>query len=118
MPSIDYQALLDRCMGRIELMERLLANFQTAAAQEIADISAAIAELDSVQLQTHAHKLKGIALTVSAPSLANVADELCEAAGDGNRDSELAELFCQLSTEFESVIEQLEQPKLGSAHCD
>jgi len=84
----DLQQLVRRCMGRIELAERLLASFESRFPVDLSKIEACLAADDTAGLARLVHQLKGAAANVSAPDLyailsrmeLAVRDEHCDAA--------------------------------------
>ena len=66
---LDREQLIRRCLGRIELAERLLASFDSRFPDELSQIEACLQKDDPVQLARLVHQLKGAAANVSAPEL-------------------------------------------------
>ena len=109
---IEFDRLLDRCMGRVELMERVLSNFRVSAEKEIGQLTAAIDHGEQATILASSHKLKGTSLTVSASALAGIAEQL-HAAALHECDGELASFSCMLLDEFEAITQSLDARKLG-----
>ena len=103
---IDCEELLSRCMGRMELMERMLTSFRDNAESDVDALLDAIESGDKQELARIAHKLKGTSLTVSARSLADTADRLQEVAVRDAEDS-LSDFACELKREYDSVSSHL-----------
>lgn len=74
--SIDFAALLKRCMGCVELMARILSRFRVVLTQEIDLLTTALEQSDHATILACSHRLKGTCLTASANSLAQLADQL------------------------------------------
>ena len=66
---LDLQQLLHRCLGRIDLAERLLRSFETRFVDELSTIEECLREEDVPRLTRLVHQLKGAAANVSAPAL-------------------------------------------------
>jgi HPt (histidine-containing phosphotransfer) domain-containing protein len=86
-PPLDRRQLINRCLGRIELAERLIASFQTRFPNETTQIERAIAEEDDANLIRLIHQLKGAAANVSAPALHVVLTRMEQSARGGDRRS-------------------------------
>lgn len=66
---LDMEQLVRRCMGRIELAERLLKSFESRFPEELTQIEVCLKEGDPSELSRLVHQLKGAAANVSAPDL-------------------------------------------------
>lgn len=87
-PPINTEELLARCLGRAELMEKLLANFDEVLGPQINQLELAVQICDAPQIKTIAHRIKGAALTVSARDLSKCAEKLeISAANPHSEDS-------------------------------
>lgn len=75
-PPLNIEELLGRCLGRVDLMDKLLANFDGILAPQISQLEAAVQISDAPQIKTIAHRIKGAALTVSAKDLSKYAERL------------------------------------------
>jgi HPt (histidine-containing phosphotransfer) domain-containing protein len=76
---IDCDALLRRCVGRHDLMERILHQFRDLIGQDVDLLLSAIERSECTEIPRLAHKLKGMASTVAACDLANIAAQIREA---------------------------------------
>lgn len=71
---VNLEQLVRRCMGRIELAERLLKSFETRFPDDLAKIEECLFSEDANGLSRLVHQLKGAAANISAPELyANLA---------------------------------------------
>jgi HPt (histidine-containing phosphotransfer) domain-containing protein len=84
-PPLDRRQLINRCLGRIELAERLIASFQTRFPNEAGQIERALAEGDEPNLVRLIHQLKGAAANVSAPILHGLLTTMEQSARNGDR---------------------------------
>lgn len=66
---IDLKQLVHRCLGRIDLVERLLNSFESRFPEDLSQIEQCLHEEDSPELKRLIHQLKGSAGNVSAPTL-------------------------------------------------
>jgi HPt (histidine-containing phosphotransfer) domain-containing protein len=82
---LDRRQLINRCLGRIELAERLIASFQTRFPNETAQIERALADGDEANLVRLIHQLKGAAANVSAPTLHALLSKMEQSARSGDR---------------------------------
>lgn len=73
-----------RCLGRLDLVERVLSRFEDALGGEVEQLEAALAEADVDAVATIAHRIKGSSLTVSATELGRVAADLETTAPTGD----------------------------------
>ena len=80
---VDLEELLDRCMGNLDLAERLLRKFQETFPQELAKLESALETGDAKQLSREAHHVKGVSASVSAAGLRRAAAELEELCSTG-----------------------------------
>jgi len=65
----DMEQLVRRCMGRIELAERLLKSFESRFPEDLTKIEDSLRALDTPAASRMVHQLKGAAANVSAPDL-------------------------------------------------
>jgi HPt (histidine-containing phosphotransfer) domain-containing protein len=83
MPApLDLEELLARCLGRVDLMDRLLANFDETLGPQINQLEEAVQISDPPKIKSIAHRIKGAALTVSARELSKCAERLESSAVD------------------------------------
>jgi HPt (histidine-containing phosphotransfer) domain-containing protein len=98
---LNLEELLARCLGRVDLMDRLLANFDETLAPQIDQLEEAVQISDAPQIKSIAHRIKGAALTVSARELSKCAEKL--EASAANPSSE------QCANCLESVLRECER---------
>jgi signal transduction histidine kinase/DNA-binding response OmpR family regulator len=80
---LDVSSLLDRCMGNVEFLNRLLKKFRNRVGSEVERLSQAVQAQNAQETAQLAHSLKGAAANVSAINLARIAMEL-EQLGTGS----------------------------------
>lgn len=66
---VNLEQLVRRCMGRIELAERLLKSFETRFPEDLSKIEECLAQDDATGMSRLVHQLKGAAANISAPEL-------------------------------------------------
>jgi HPt (histidine-containing phosphotransfer) domain-containing protein len=89
---IDIQELVDRCMGNLELAQRVFAKLQSQFKDDLIDLELALAAKDSKLMACIAHRLKGAASNVAAHNLYRSVASLEESAREG----QIANLPAQL----------------------
>ncbi|MGC3971653.1 MAG: Hpt domain-containing protein [Pirellulales bacterium] len=80
---LDYPQLVRRCMGKLELVERLLSSFEERVPKELVAIHDSLAAGDVPRLARLAHQFKGTTANVSAPELQAIAVRMDGAAREG-----------------------------------
>jgi HPt (histidine-containing phosphotransfer) domain-containing protein len=66
---IDFDALLQRCLGNTSLMERVLAKFLTQLEADLLLLERAVNDGNGIEAAEIAHRMKGTAGSVEAPQL-------------------------------------------------
>jgi HPt (histidine-containing phosphotransfer) domain-containing protein len=83
-PVIDHQALLTRCLNRLDFVERMLRLFQDQCGMEVADLEQAFDQGDMNSVRRIAHRLAGASANAAAVGLQARAAELRHAADEGS----------------------------------
>lgn len=83
---INVDDLMERCMGNLDFVEKILTIFQTRCAADLAELEAAIEAVDLLRVQQIAHRLKGACANAGANNLSERASELWTAANKGFTD--------------------------------
>jgi HPt (histidine-containing phosphotransfer) domain-containing protein len=65
-PSLDLNDLLERCLGRIELAERILRRFQHALDDDLEQLEQSLWSEDVDRAARIAHRIKGASLAAAA----------------------------------------------------
>lgn len=81
---LDLEQLVNRCMGRLDLVERLLASFEVRFPNELSQIEQSIDAGDVDHLVRLVHQLKGASANVSARGLYSILVNM-EEAGRANQ---------------------------------
>ncbi len=101
--TIDTQTLMERCLGKLDLVESVLTTFQQQAGQMLDEIRQGVAAADASGTATAAHKLKGAAGNVSAVSVADIACRIEELGRNGVL-ADAESCLTQLSVEVERCV--------------
>ncbi len=75
---LNQEELLSRCLGNVDLAERLLNRFQTEFARGLEELEQLVEAKDSETVCRVSHRLKGAAANISAADLQSALDELHE----------------------------------------
>jgi HPt (histidine-containing phosphotransfer) domain-containing protein len=89
---INFEALEQRCLGNLGLMERVLAKFLNQLEADLLLLERAVEEGNAIDAAEIAHRMKGTAGSVEAPQLHRDAAQ-CEQAALLERHEELPELL-------------------------
>ena len=106
--ALDTNELLARCLGKRELVERVLTRFQTQLTEDLVRLQAAAETGDGEMIAKTAHRIKGAAANVSAHGLRQCAAALEEAARAGAWDQvpTRLELLSAERDEFDGACQQ------------
>ena len=102
----EYKILLSRCGGREQLVQRIVAGFQDQTAADLADLGRALADADTDEVVSRAHRIKGAASNVTASALQAAAAHL-EQHGKDNNLAKADESFKRLQHEFEAFVREI-----------
>jgi HPt (histidine-containing phosphotransfer) domain-containing protein len=84
---IDLQQLVDRCLGNLELADRLIARFRERVAETRESLQQALNREETGTIGQLAHRLKGESANLGSGTLARLASELeCAAAENRTQD--------------------------------
>ncbi|MFN8728571.1 MAG: ATP-binding protein [Planctomyces sp.] len=89
---IHYPSLLERCLNKPEVAERLLGKFATSAQQRVEELRSAAEARDATRLGGVAHALKGAAGNMSAQRVQAAAAEVERLASENKIDEAIAAL--------------------------
>lgn len=99
---VDYDALVDRCIGNVPLAQRLVVKFRTQVETDLNDLRDAIANGDKDMIAFHAHRIKGAAANLSAEGIRSAAEAVESRARSGDM-SGTAKLFGSLEAEIDFI---------------
>jgi signal transduction histidine kinase/DNA-binding response OmpR family regulator/HPt (histidine-containing phosphotransfer) domain-containing protein/HAMP domain-containing protein len=100
--GIDLPSILQRCMGRRELAERLIRKFISQATADAEELERAIHQRDAVKLRMVAHRIKGSAGNVSARGVQDCAGQL-ESLGREEKWGPTLNLHVQLCVQLKLI---------------
>ena len=112
---VDIDDLLGRCLGRIDLAERILQTFQTALEGDLKKLEAAVSAFDANEIAHVAHRIKGASLAVSAHRLTECARSI-ELSANARRLDEIPEHLARLKSES-SRLDDLNTIFADSSTC-
>jgi HPt (histidine-containing phosphotransfer) domain-containing protein len=73
---INVDELLVRCMGNVEIAERVLTKFQNRFSIDLSELQKGLGEQNPDLIGQAAHRIKGASANVSAPALYALASEI------------------------------------------
>jgi HPt (histidine-containing phosphotransfer) domain-containing protein len=73
---LDLEGLRNRCMGNLDLVQRVLEKFQERLPADLAELERLLALHDVEQVASVAHRIKGTSATISADGLRQAAAEI------------------------------------------
>ena len=87
MPSanspVDTNDLLARCLGRMDIVERILSRFQGVLDDDLDQLERALRSSNTEEIVQIAHRIKGASLAVSAYDLSDCASRIEKCATEG-----------------------------------
>ena len=110
---IDCPALLSRCIGKTNLMRRVLVAFVSQVSADLEQLEVAIAKSDLTEITRLAHRMRGTSLSVSASEFAVTAQALEEVAASTSID-EVLRLTVQLQDEHRRIASFVASPESAS----
>lgn len=102
VPVLDYDRLLERCMGNEDLAVRLLAKFRDQSHAELQSVVRAYEQGDLESVARSAHKLKGSTANLSAERVQASAGSLCTLCRE-NPDGPIADEIARLEAELDAL---------------
>ena len=81
---LDLEGLCKRCMGNIDLVQRVLKTFQQRIPGEMEAMEKALEARDTEQIARVAHRVKGSSASVSAAGVARAAAEIEDVSRAGS----------------------------------
>jgi HPt (histidine-containing phosphotransfer) domain-containing protein len=104
--AFDVKTLAERCLGKIDLIERIIVRFEAEASGFLQEVDALVSEADAGGVALFAHKLKGMAANISANELHGIARELERVAKEDNLDA-VHELIPALRREMKRCVQDV-----------
>ncbi len=104
--GIDSDGILQRCLGKVDLAETLLSEFESTGLHRVHEITKAAEKHDVATVAEAAHSLKGAAGILCASNLQALAAEI-EHAGREERLDDILSTVGQLTEEMECCLDSL-----------
>jgi HPt (histidine-containing phosphotransfer) domain-containing protein len=104
--AFEFDELVERCMGNLEFVERVLAKFQQRFGENLEELEKALEAYDPEGIVQVAHRLKGESANVAAGGLRDHAAEI-ERLGREGRVSDIPPCLAQLRTEWSHFTESV-----------
>jgi HPt (histidine-containing phosphotransfer) domain-containing protein len=111
---LDVWALCDRCMGNIDLVQRVLDKFESRLPEELAELDRMLEQEDAAKIALVAHRIKGNSSNVSATSLRHAAGEIEELSRAGRVADARAQMDC-LHGEWRRYVESRDELRASIA---
>src|SRR4051812_46752944 len=83
---IDHQALLTRCLNKVDFAQRMLALFEGRCAEELKELDQAMEKNDLESVKRISHRMAGACANAAASKLQHCATELRHAVDGGSMD--------------------------------
>ena len=112
-PVIDLEGLKARCLGNLNLVERVLAKFTVQLDTDLAALEQAVLEGDIDSAAQVAHRIKGMSANVEARDLFQSAMTIERLAKDACV-SELPEQLARMRQHGELVAESIKKTPVGA----
>ena len=74
--AINHEQLLQRCMGNLQLAERILGRFEVSVSTDIDQLISSINSQSNEEIRQPAHRIKGACANVGAEPLLEIVTEL------------------------------------------
>jgi HPt (histidine-containing phosphotransfer) domain-containing protein len=110
--ALDLEALKERCMGNLALVERVLAKFTGQLDTDLDALERAIETNNADQAAQLAHRIKGTAGSVSARHL-YVNASLAEQRAQDKQVAELSSDLARMRNDRLELVETIERMKQG-----
>ena len=102
----ELDELVDRCMGNLEFVERVLTKFQQRFGEQLEELEQALAQEDAERVVLVAHRLKGESASVAATALRDRAGEI-EKLGRAGQVSNIPHCLERLRAEWAQFAESV-----------
>ena len=103
-PPLDVQQLLDRCLGNVEFVDRVLTKFHERFSDDLEQLERERQSGAGEAVASLAHRLKGSAANVAAPELQRISAQL-EELGRLQRMAEIPECLEGLRREWSRFVD-------------
>jgi HPt (histidine-containing phosphotransfer) domain-containing protein len=101
---LDLRGLYDRCLGNLDLIERVLDKFEQRLPEELDELDRTLELGDAAKIALVAHRIKGSSSNVSAACLQQAAAEI-EALSRAGRVAEIPACLPNLREQWQRYVE-------------
>jgi HPt (histidine-containing phosphotransfer) domain-containing protein len=101
---LDLDGLRNRCMGNLELVQRVLEKFQQRLPDDLSEMERLLALRDVEQVARIAHRIKGTSATISAQGVHRAAAEI-EDMGRAGRVTDIPMGLARLRSQWERYLD-------------
>lgn len=109
---INFDELLARCLGNVDIAEKVLSRFQDRFDVDLNELERGLDARDPQAIALIAHRIKGASANVAAPALYEVAAAI-EDLGRGARLAEVPAGVAQLRGEWTRFVQSVSQLPLS-----
>lgn len=111
---IDVEELIERCLGSIEFVDRILQKFHEHFEGELESLELCVGAQDAEGIVQVAHRMKGAAANAAAPALRERAAEI-ERLGRAGRLPEIPAQVAEMRERWAEFVERVESLELAAA---
>ena len=111
---LDVDELMERCLGHLDFLERILGKFQKHFAQDLDLLAEGVEAEDAERIAQVAHRLKGAAANVAAAGLRDQAAEI-ERLGRAGRLPEIRPRVAGIRDDWKRFVEEVASLDLHGA---
>ena len=104
--AFEFDELVERCLGNLEFVERVLGKFQHRFGENLEELERALEAEDRERIVRVAHRLKGESANMAARGLRDQAAEIEQLGRDG-RVCEIRPCLAQLRAEWSLFAESV-----------
>ncbi len=101
---LNFEDLLARCLGNVDMAERILTKFQARIGLDLDELERGVDQQNAGAIAQVAHRIKGASASVSAPLLYELAAEI-EQLGRAERIAEIPPGIEQLRNEWARFVQ-------------
>jgi HPt (histidine-containing phosphotransfer) domain-containing protein len=102
---MNMEELINRCMGNIDLVQRVLEKFGQRLPEDLEELERALEAGNTEEVARVAHRLKGSSASVSAEGIASAASRI-EEAGRAGRSAEIPMALDRLRSEWKRYLDR------------
>ena len=110
---LDLEELTARCLGQLDLVDRILGKFNDSVDDELAKLEKAVLYADTDEIARQAHRIKGTSGTVSAHGLRECAERL-ETFASAREGDAIERAVVEIRQEYTRLSEAITQRRSSS----